>query len=123
MIYVFSSFLFPCLHTAVLCVYEKIHNKTVREKALECCIDHIDHEDETTKYIDIGPVNKVVNMLCVYYAHGPDSEQFKAHVPRLFDYLWLSDDGMKMQGYNGSQLWDTAFAVQAIIDTGLHIRY
>lgn len=24
-----------------------------------------------------------------------------------------------MQGYNGSQLWDTAFAVQAIVETGL----
>ena len=34
------------------------------------------------------------------------------HLPRLFDYLWLAEDGMKMQGYSGSQLWDTAFAVQ-----------
>jgi squalene cyclase len=31
---------------------------------------------------------------------------------RLFDYLWVAEDGMKMQGYNGSQLWDTAFAAQ-----------
>jgi cycloartenol synthase len=29
------------------------------------------------------------------------------------DYLWVAEDGMKMQGYNGSQLWDTAFTVQA----------
>ena len=28
------------------------------------------------------------------------------------DYLWVAEDGMKMQGYNGSQCWDTAFAVQ-----------
>ena len=26
---------------------------------------------------------------------------------------------MKMQGYNGSQLWDTTFAVQAVAATGL----
>ena len=26
---------------------------------------------------------------------------------------------MKMQGYNGSQLWDTTFAVQAICATGM----
>ncbi len=26
---------------------------------------------------------------------------------------------MKMQGYNGSQLWDTAFAVQALTAAGL----
>ena len=28
-----------------------------------------------------------------------------------------------MQGYNGSQLWDTSFAVQAIISTGLADEY
>lgn len=34
------------------------------------------------------------------------------HLPRVHDYLWVAEDGLKMQGYNGSQLWDTAFAVQ-----------
>ena len=53
-------------------------------------------------------------MLCVYYASGPDSAEFKSHADRITDYLWLGLDGMKMQGYNGSQLWDTAFSVQAI---------
>ena len=41
------------------------------------------------------------------------------HLPRLHDYLWLAEDGMKMQGYNGSQLWDTAFAVQAFAASGM----
>jgi len=41
------------------------------------------------------------------------------HLARLPDYLWLAEDGMKMQGYNGSQLWDTAFAVQALAATRL----
>lgn len=41
------------------------------------------------------------------------------HIPRLYDFLWVAEDGMKMQGYNGSQLWDTTFAVQAICATGL----
>jgi hypothetical protein len=30
---------------------------------------------------------------------------------------------MKMQGYNGSQLWDTTFAVQAITATGLGTEF
>lgn len=47
------------------------------------------------------------------------SEAFKKHLPRVQDYLWVAEDGMKMQGYNGSQLWDTAFAAQAILSTGL----
>lgn len=58
-------------------------------------------------------------MLSVYHADGPDAPHFKAHQARLLDYLWLSADGMKMQGYNGSQLWDTAFSIQAILETGL----
>lgn len=41
--------------------------------------------------------------------------------PRLFDYLWVAEDGMKMQGYNGSQLWDTSFAVQVGCGRGLHV--
>ncbi len=27
-------------------------------------------------------------------------------------------DGMKMNGYNGSQCWDTSFAIQAVLEGG-----
>lgn len=89
-----------------------------RKRALNECMKHIHYEDENTRYIDIGPVNKVLNMLCCWL-EDPDGEAFKKHLPRLHDYLWVAEDGMKMQGYNGSQLWDTSFAVQAIAATGL----
>jgi squalene/oxidosqualene cyclase-like protein len=103
----------------VLNAYEMVHSSWVRKQATDMCLDHIKHEDETTKWIDIGPVNKVGNMLSVFFGEGRDSPHFQKHIDRLYDYLWLSDDGMKMQGYNGSQLWDTAFAVQAIVDSGM----
>ena len=90
----------------------------LRGRALRECMKHIHYEDENTRYIDIGPVNKVLNMLCCWL-EDPTSEAFRRHLPRLHDYLWVAEDGMKMQGYNGSQLWDTAFAVQAIAETGL----
>ncbi|KAF5957243.1 hypothetical protein HYC85_004468 [Camellia sinensis] len=92
--------------------------KKLREKALRFVMEHIHYEDENTRYICIGPVNKVLNMLCCW-AEDPNSEAFKLHLPRIYDYLWLAEDGMKMQGYNGSQLWDTAFAVQAIVSANL----
>lgn len=38
---------------------------------------------------------------------------------RVPDYLWVAEDGMKMQGYNGSQCWDTSFAIQAVWECGL----
>ena len=50
---------------------------------------------------------------------GLASDHFQRHVLRVADYLWVAEDGMKMQGYNGSQCWDTSFAVQALVETGL----
>ncbi|KAH0693374.1 hypothetical protein KY285_020471 [Solanum tuberosum] len=61
-------------------------------------------------------------MLCCW-AEDPNSEAFKLHLPRLYDYLWIAEDGMKMQGSNGSQSRDTSFAIQAIISTNLVEEY
>lgn len=103
----------------ILNLYEKYPFKTFRRKSLDFILDYINAEDEQTKYIDIGPVNQIINSLCIWHAYGSDSEEFNKHVRRWDDYLWLAEDGMKMNGYNGSQLWDTAFTVQAICESDL----
>lgn len=41
--------------------------------------------------------HQTLNMLCVFAAEGKDSAAFKRHVGRLDDYLWVAEDGMKMQ--------------------------
>jgi len=102
----------------LLNIYEKIHSKKIRSRALNFTLDYINAEDAQTNYINIGPVNQAINSICIWHAYGRDSEQFKKHRARWSDYLWLAEDGMKMQGYNGSQLWDTAFALQAITEGG-----
>jgi squalene/oxidosqualene cyclase-like protein len=95
--------------------------KWLRNKALEFVIAYIHEEDRQTNYIDIGPVNKSLNMLAVWIDGGCDNKNinFLKHLPRIDDYLWVAEDGMKMQGYNGSQCWDTSFAVQAIVEGNL----
>ncbi|KAK7856909.1 cycloartenol synthase [Quercus suber] len=85
-------------------------------------MQHIHYEDENARYICIGPINKELNMLCCW-VEDPNSEAFKLHLPRIFDYLWIAEDGMKMQGYNGSQSRDTSFAIQAIISTNIAEEY
>ncbi|RHN53195.1 putative cycloartenol synthase [Medicago truncatula] len=95
----------------------------LRNKALNHVMKHIHYEDENTNYICLGPVNKVVlNMVCCWL-ENPNSEAFKCHILRIKDYLWLAEDGMKMQGYNGSQCWDVALSVQAILATNLDDEY
>lgn len=99
--------------------YEKIHCSWLRNKALAYIVTYLDAEDQQTQYINIGPVSKAINSICAWHYHGKDSTQFKQHTARWYDYLWLAEDGMKMNGYNGSQLWDTAFATRAILESDL----
>lgn len=100
-----------------LTIYEKIWfpgKNWLRKQALKETLVLIKGEDEFTNFIDIGPVNKTIDFLCQWF-DDPNSEEVVKHRDRLKDYLWLAEDGMKMQGYNGSQLWDTAFSSQAIL--------
>lgn len=117
-----QDILWGTLHKLVEPILTHWPGKRLREKAVKMVMDHVHYEDDNTRYICIGPVNKVLNMLCCW-VEDPNSEAFKLHLPRIHDYLWVAEDGMKMQGYNGSQLWDTAFTVQAIISTDLTEEY
>jgi squalene/oxidosqualene cyclase-like protein len=93
----------------------------VRRRGLAFCVEYMKAEDLQTNYIDIGPVNKVLNMISMYYVAQRNVEDIdvQKHLVRVADYLWLAEDGMKMKGYNGSQCWDTSFAIQAVHEAGL----
>ncbi|CAO2148986.1 unnamed protein product, partial [Urochloa humidicola] len=92
-------------------------NKLLRDVALETVMKHIHYEDETTEYICACPINKALNMICCWI-ENPNSDAFKLHLPRIYDYLWIAEDGMKAQVYDGCQSWETAFIVQAYCSTG-----
>jgi cycloartenol synthase len=83
----------------------------MRKRATDYIASYVHAEDLQTNHICIGPVNKVLNMCVTYHFDGASSPLFQKHLARIDDYLWVSEDGMKMQGYNGSQLWDTSFSV------------
>lgn len=99
--------------------YEKFKCAWLRKKSIDYILKYLDAEDEQTNYINIGPVNQAINSICIWHAYGKDSVRFKKHVARWYDYLWVAEDGMKMSGYNGSQLWDTAFATRAMLESDL----
>jgi len=88
----------------------------LREKAINESWKHVHYDDESTHFICLGPVNKTLNMVITWLHNGrdithPDVQQ---HRDRLEDYMWLGPEGLRMSGYNGSQLWDTSFAAQAM---------
>ncbi|XP_076198066.1 lanosterol synthase isoform X2 [Aptenodytes patagonicus] len=101
---------------AIMNVYEAHHSTHLRQRAITELYDHIKADDRFTKCISIGPISKTINMLVRWFVDGKNSPAFQEHVSRIPDYLWLGLDGMKMQGTNGSQLWDTTFAIQAFLE-------
>nr|XP_043627480.1 beta-amyrin synthase 1-like isoform X2 [Erigeron canadensis] len=89
----------------------------LREKALRTTMNHIHYEDENSRYITIGSVEKALCMLSCW-VEDPNGICFKKHLARIPDYLWVGEDGMKMQSF-GSQQWDAGFAIQALLATDL----
>ncbi|KAK6263743.1 hypothetical protein SCA6_019177 [Theobroma cacao] len=89
----------------------------LRERALQITMDHIHYEDECSRYITIGCVEKPLCMLACWL-ENPTGDYFKKHLARIADYLWVGEDGMKMQSF-GSQVWDSSFALQALLASDL----
>jgi cycloartenol synthase len=48
----------------------------LRSKALQEVLKLVAYEDENTRFIDIGPVNKVINMMCRWF-DDPEGDAFK----------------------------------------------
>jgi squalene/oxidosqualene cyclase-like protein len=91
---------------------------SLRAKALDLVLDHIKHEQLTTSFIDIGPVNKVFDTLAVWIAE-PHSEHTRKALDALPQYIFDCDRGRTMQAYNSSELWDTGFVAISLADSGL----
>lgn len=112
----------------LLLIYERWGPvRFLRERSMKFALKYMHAEDLETNYLTIGPVSKALHILCSWVAAGGEkdgksarkSQPFEAHVARVPAYMWIAEDGMRAQGYNGSMAWDTAFAVQAVVEAGL----
>ncbi|XP_057536363.1 beta-amyrin synthase-like isoform X1 [Amaranthus tricolor] len=94
-------------------------NKLLRKKALEVTMKHIHYEDEMSRYITMGCIEKVLCML-VCWVEDPNGDYFKKHLARIPDYIWIAEDGLKMQSF-GSQTWDCELSIQALLASNLSL--
>jgi squalene/oxidosqualene cyclase-like protein len=106
----------------VLGTIERWIPSSLRAKALDVVLDHIKHEQLTTNFIDIGPVNKVFDTLAVWTAE-PNSEHTRKALDALPQYIFDCDRGKTMQAYNSSELWDTGFVALSLADSGLSEQF
>ncbi|KAM7519437.1 hypothetical protein LguiB_018399 [Lonicera macranthoides] len=68
----------------------------LREKALQKVMNHIHYEDENSRYLNLACVEKYFHMMACW-AEEPNSSAYKRHLARVPDYLWVAEDGMKVQ--------------------------
>ncbi|XP_078150907.1 cycloartenol synthase-like [Carex rostrata] len=86
----------------------------LRKIALDRVEKYIKYEDASVRYIHLGAQEKSTRMLCSF-VRDPNCEDLKCHLGRIPDFLWISEDGMRMKTYICSMAWDTALAIQAIL--------
>lgn len=102
--------------------YEGCHLKKLREKALTQVFKHIEYEDQATNFVRLGPVNAILNTV-VHYFHDPEGEAYQRSWQEVDTYLWENEAGINVQGYTSSKLWDTAFLVQATLESPVKHEY
>ncbi|KAF3450091.1 hypothetical protein FNV43_RR06171 [Rhamnella rubrinervis] len=92
--------------------------KRIRENAVQKALHHIHYEDENSRYITIGCVEKPLMMLACW-VDDPNGEYFKKHIARVADFFWVAEDGMTMQSF-GSQTWDAGLSIQALLAANIN---
>ncbi|KAG7698232.1 hypothetical protein KL929_001406 [Ogataea haglerorum] len=81
--------------------------KWANDIAYRLVLKELDNTDD----LSIAPVNGAFNSIVVFIEEGR-SKRFERVAARLNEELFLSPIGMTMMGTNGSQVWDSSFAVQ-----------
>ncbi|XP_006656089.2 achilleol B synthase-like [Oryza brachyantha] len=94
----------------------------LRQRALQHIMEHIHYEDEHTQFVGLCPVTKALNMICCW-VENPKSDTIKRHLPRIHDYLWMAEDGMKTKIEDGTHNWEIALVVQSLCSTDLINEY
>ncbi|KAK4239113.1 terpenoid cyclases/protein prenyltransferase alpha-alpha toroid [Achaetomium macrosporum] len=89
------------------------------EKAEAWVMKQIEMENENTDCLDLATVSAPMNLVALYARDGPDTYAVRRHKERSHEMLWVKDEGLLANGTNGVQCWDTAFAIQAVMDAGL----
>lgn len=114
-------------HTKILDVanyflvgYEKyLRPNWLLKKASNRVTDLIMKDLENTDNLAIAPVSNALSSIVVYLEKGKDSPEFQRYIFRWPDFMYMTPDGLMMNGTNGVQVWDCAFALQYSILIGL----
>jgi lanosterol synthase len=100
----------------VLRFTERLIPRVLRRRALDFTFQRILYEQRASRYQAISPVNGLLNTLAIW-SRDPHHPDLEPSVRGIDAWKWEDDErGLRIAGAR-SQTWDTAFAVQAILET------
>lgn len=93
----------------------KLAPAVLRKRALARALEHIGFEFRSTDYVCLSPVNGILFTLGLYITDREHPELQKA-LQGIEYWVWEDEDeGMRICGAR-SDIWDTAFAIQALVE-------
>ncbi|MEM7153027.1 MAG: prenyltransferase/squalene oxidase repeat-containing protein [Myxococcota bacterium] len=96
-------------------IAERLVPSRLREKALEVSLEHILYEFRSTGYVCLSPVNGMLYCLALH-ASDPRHPELDRAIEGLEYWVWSDDEeGFRIAGAR-SDIWDTAFMVQALCE-------
>jgi lanosterol synthase len=100
----------------LLAWYERRPIKALRRRGLEACFKRILYEQTTSRYQGISPVNGLLDCLAIF-AKDPHHPELMPSLEGVEAWRWEDrDEGIRYVGAR-SNTWDTAFVVQALVET------
>ena len=97
-------------------VYERIHSKRIRRRALEVCFRRIVAEQRATQHQALSPVNGLLNCLAIL-TRDQKHPELAASLDGMDKWKWEDEaEGIRYVGAR-SNTWDTAFSMLALLES------
>lgn len=79
----------------------------------------IERSVAATNSTGVISLDQFLFMIAYYINEGPGSKNVGRLQEASFEYLWLNGQGMQAMSIHGAHCWETSFALQTMVSTGL----
>ena len=98
-----------------LSLYERVHSRALRRRALAHCFERILYEVRTSRHQGLSPVNGLLNCLALH-AEDPSHPDLAPSLRGVEAWRWDDEaEGIRYAGAR-SNAWDTAFVLRASLE-------
>ncbi|TGJ83199.1 hypothetical protein E0Z10_g5551 [Xylaria hypoxylon] len=86
----------------------------LRTRGLKEALFQVEADVHSTEYCSYSPAYWSLDIIVLFFAHGPDSHWVQCMTPHFADGLWMCREGLAASGTDGNAVWETSLSMQAI---------